>query len=185
LLSYVKNAFALKQTTVMVKPTKKQKVSGAPLSGGGDRSKRPGSRNTAPKAVPKGYEWQPFTTKSVNFVTAARELSEYVSKTYGTSVSITQYEKFLVAYSQMTLEERSRHTIDENGVTLAMNYQTSKDARDSERQSFRGDIQVADVQGTLASLAASFQDQPGLRRAGQNDDDCDQGGGETSEMEGL
>jgi hypothetical protein len=148
------------------KPNKKQKVTGPPAGGGGGKPKKgTGKPKTVPKAaLAKGYEWQAFTTKSVNFVAAAREMSDYVTRTYGTSVSITQYEKFLVAYSQMGLEERSNHCVEENGVILARNYQAAKDARDSERQSFRGDIQVADVQGTLASLAASFSGPEGPER---------------------
>jgi hypothetical protein len=151
---------------------KKQKVSDSKMKGDGDKPKsRQGKPKTAPKAAPKGYEWQAFTTKSVDFVAAAQKLSDYVEETYGTNVSITQYEKFLVAYSQMTLEERARHTVTEHGVILAQNYQTAKDARDSERQSFRGDIQVADVQGTLASLAASFSGPDKDKRDPDEDED--------------
>jgi hypothetical protein len=148
------------------KPNKKQKVTGPPAGGGGGKPKKgTGKPKTVPKAaLAKGYEWQSFTTKSVNFVAAARELSDYVERTYGTNVSITHYEKFLVAFSHMKLEERSKLCVEQDGVKLAQKYQAAKDARDSERQSFRGDIQVADVQGTLASLAASFSEPEGSKR---------------------
>jgi len=126
---------------------------------GGDKSKKgQGKANKAPQAAPvKGYEWESFTTKSVEFVAAASRLSDYVTKTYGSSVSITQYEKYLVAYGQMTSEKKVIHTVESDGVNLAIRYQAAKTARASERLSFRGDIQVKDVQGSLETLAASFQ----------------------------
>jgi len=143
----------------MDKKPKKQKVSDLNEKGGGKSKFGQGNANKAPQAARKGHEWESFTAKSINFVAAASKLSDYVSETYGTAVSITQYEKFLVAYSQMSPDTKVHHTVDPNGVLLALNYQAAKTARASERLSFRGDVPVGDVQGSLEALAESLAAQ--------------------------
>jgi len=104
-----------------------------------------------------GYAWQAFTKKAVEFTRAARDLSRHVVETYGDNTSITQYEKFCVAASSMTPEERNIVHIEHVGVVLLTKYVAAKEARESERRSFRDEAPIGNVEGTLASLAASFQ----------------------------
>jgi hypothetical protein len=160
----------------MTNPNKKQKISAKPAGkSGGQGQKGQGAGKPAPKKDPvkrTGYEWQAFTRKSMDFVKSARELSEYVEVSFGPQVSITQYEKFLVAYANMSLEDKARHTVGRDGIELVVEYQHAKEARDTERQSFRGDIAVADVAGTMASLLSSLgPDQAGrATRSHQGDE---------------
>jgi hypothetical protein len=158
----------------MANPKKKQKISEKPTGKpGGGGKKGQGTGKPAPKKDPvkTGYEWQAFTKKSSDFVQSARELSEYLELLYGSQVSITQYEKFLVAYSNMSLEERARHDVGRDGIALAIKYQNAKDARDTERQSFRGDIAVADVAGTMASLLSTFAGPDGNAHPRQSEEE--------------
>jgi len=160
---------------------KKSKTSTAPKGGAKASDKQSkGASKQAPQKEKQGkkpisYEWQNFTKKSVAFNSSARELSEYVEVIYGTNISITQFEKFLLAYGNMNMEEKHGLFVEKKGIDLVITYQTAKDARDAERLSFRGDVAVADVQGTMAALASSFDGSAtaGTKRLYEEEDDED------------
>jgi hypothetical protein len=154
---------------------KKAKTGSPPKGDLRTPQKGKGKANAPPKATAAGkkpaYEWSTFTKKSVDFVASAAKLDQYVKSTYGEGVSITQYQKFLVHYAGASDDEKSHLWVDALGIRLARAYETAKVARDDERSSFRGDVQVADVQGTLASLASTFQGPNGPPKRGREDDE--------------
>jgi len=110
------------------------------------------------KAKTSGWEFAPFTKKAVAFNAAARNLAEYVHATYGATVSIAAFEKFVIAAAGFSKEEASQIYLEQDGVLLLVNYQKARDARDAERQAFRSDVKVKDVGKAMASLLTQFED---------------------------
>jgi len=140
-------------------------------------SSKPGKNKQAPKGHPKkggktpkaqpkvkepkakvGWEWQAFTTKAVRFNQAASKLDEHIKMMYGESISITQYEKFCIASDNFTHDELKLARPYKAGIILLKGYLGARDERDAERRSFRDDVEVTDIQGTMASLANKFGD---------------------------
>jgi chloramphenicol O-acetyltransferase len=112
---------------------------------------------TKKKVVPakKGWEWAPFTLKSVAFTAAARKLSELLTQTYGDNVTISSFEKMIAAFPSMTDERKALIHMDQETVEAYEDYRKAREVRDTERETFRGDIAVADVEGGLAAIKAA------------------------------
>jgi hypothetical protein len=128
----------------------------------GKRSNFGGSKKTGPPpkkgGVPpkRGWEWAPFTKKSVVFNTEARELSALLTQTYGDTVSITLFEKMISSYPSMTAEQKPLIHMNDQLIAKFKRYKTARDERDTERDSFRGDIAVANVEGGLEALSEAM-----------------------------
>jgi hypothetical protein len=56
-------------------------------------------------------------------------------------------------------ERQSLIHMDEYTVRAFEEYKKARDARDTERESFRGDIAVADVEGGLEAIKADLEKQ--------------------------
>lgn len=125
---------------------------------GKSQGARPSNRATAgqrPATQPrKGWEFAAFTKKSVNFNKLAQELSHLLHKTYGDTVSITQFERFLAALPSMEAEKRAMLHLDTGAIALYEKYKNARDQRDTERETFRSDIAVTNVEGGLATAKA-------------------------------
>jgi hypothetical protein len=119
-------------------------------------SKRKPSANPAKpqKAdLPSGsWEWAPFTKKAFDFVQTARELANALKLAYGDNVSISQFERFIAAIPSMTEAQRGLLYVDPKIVVLLKDYRTARAARDSERDNFRGDIALSNVDTGLEAL---------------------------------
>jgi hypothetical protein len=102
---------------------------------------------------PKGWEWAPFTKKAVAFNAAAKELADSLKSVYGDTVSISQYEKFVCAIPSMSESQRGLLFVDDKSVDLFKIYRTARSERDSERDNFRGDTAIGDVDTGLEALA--------------------------------
>jgi hypothetical protein len=100
----------------------------------------------------KGWEWAPFTKKAVGFNRAARALADALKSAYGDNVSISQFEKFIAAIPSMTDAQRGLLHVDPKIVVLLKDYRTARASRDSERDNFRGDIAIGNVDTGLEAL---------------------------------
>jgi hypothetical protein len=118
-------------------------------------SKKPAAKKAAPQKVANsGWEWAPFTKKAVAFNAAAKELADSLKSVYGDNISISQFEKFISAVPSMTGTERGLLQVDDKCVELFKLYRTARSERDSERDNFRGDKAIGDVDTGLEALAA-------------------------------
>lgn len=117
------------------------------------KGKNPAIKAKAKKAFPPdGWEWAPFTKKAVEFNHAARDLSNALKLDFGDNVSISQFEKFVAAVPSMTPAQRGLIYVDPEHLTLLERYRAARATRDSERDNFRGDVKVGDVDTGLAAL---------------------------------
>jgi len=101
---------------------------------------------------PKGWEWAPFTKKAFEFTQTARALADALKSAYGDNVSISQYEKFIAAIPSMTDAQRGLLHVDPKIVVLLKDYRSARASRDSERDNFRGDIAIGNVDTGLEAL---------------------------------
>jgi len=62
-----------------------------------------------------------------------------------------------VAAASFSEEEKKMAFPEEEGVKLLVTYTSAREARESERRSFRDESSVENVEGKLASLTTSFQ----------------------------
>lgn len=155
-------------------------MSGKPSSKGRKSSAKnkqkaqPDSGKTG-KSKSSGWEFAPFTTKAVAFNAAAKKLAAYLHDLYGESVSIAAFEKFAIAANSFSEQEFAIVTLETEGVSLLMHYQKAREERDAERQAFRSDVQVKDVEGSLVSLLDRCQpkDQSDPKTQGT---ECAEGG---------
>jgi hypothetical protein len=99
-----------------------------------------------------GWEWAPFTKKAVVFTQTARALADALKSVYGDNVSISQFEKFVAAIPSMTDAQRGLLHVDPKIVVLLKDYRTARASRDSERDNFRGDIAIGNVDTGLEAL---------------------------------
>jgi hypothetical protein len=115
-------------------------------------------KTLASKAKPKsatpstGWEWASFTKKSHEFTHVAKVLADSLKSAYGDNVSISQFEKFVAAIPSMTDAQRGLLYVDPKIVVLLKDYRTARSLRDSERDSFRGDVQIGNVDTGLEAL---------------------------------
>jgi hypothetical protein len=139
-------------------PYKKAKTNTQPKKGAqvNDKGKggKPQGRTSGPTKK-DGWEWAPFTQKSVIFVQAAKTLAAEIHSHYGDNVSIAQYERYCVAVPAMTDPEKAMAHVSKTCIQALMNYINARDERDSERASFRSDVKICDVEGSLATLLTS------------------------------
>jgi hypothetical protein len=134
------------------------------------KQKRKSVSDKTSKAKSSGWEFAPFTIKAVAFTQTAKKLAAYVHHTYGDGISIAAFEKFAVAADSFSKEEAAIVHLDPDGIRLLIDYQKARDARDAERQAFRSDVQVKDVEGAMASLLTKFvSHHPKGDNAGPND----------------
>jgi hypothetical protein len=104
----------------------------------------------------KGWEWAPFTKKAVDFNRAAKDLSDSLKSVYGDNLSISQFEKFVGAVPSMTEAQRGSLYVDRHSVDLFKIYRDARSARDAERDIFRGDKAIGDVDTGLEALTSSW-----------------------------
>jgi hypothetical protein len=135
----------------MVKPN-----TAKPAPKGSKQSKKaPPAKKQAPvKVAPKSkiWEWAIYSKTSVQFTEAANKLSKSLVSTYGNSVSISHYEKLISAIPTMPEAERALIHIKESEIKLLTAYRAAKKARDDERDSFKSDVNIADVDTGLEAL---------------------------------
>lgn len=112
--------------------------------------------STKSKDPPNGWEWAAFTKKAVAAVAAAKVLDEELKYTYGQSMTITSFEKFVAAYATFSDDQKSIVHVEAGTVALLKQYRQAIAARNAERDSFRGDVKVADVDSGLSALEANF-----------------------------
>jgi hypothetical protein len=118
-------------------------------------SGKPSAKSAKPQkadSANKGWEWAPFTKKAFGFNQKARDLADALKSTYGDNVSISQYEKLIAAIPSMTDAQRGLLYLDPKIVILLKDYRTARAARDSERDNFRGDIAIGNVDTGLEAL---------------------------------
>jgi hypothetical protein len=140
--------------TKQAKKTTQAKSAG---KGNANAKKAPSGGATKKSSQQKdGWEWAPFTKKAVTFNQAAKTLAAEIESLYGKNVSITQFEKFCVAADSMSPEEQNLVHVSASSLNALSNYLKARDARDSERSSFRSDVAVKDVEGALGSLLTSI-----------------------------
>jgi hypothetical protein len=135
------------------------------------------------KVIPKsetpttGWEWAPFTKKAHEFTHAARVLSSSLKEAYGDNVSISQFEKFVGAIPSMTDAQRGLLYVDPKIVVLLKDYRTARASRDSERDNFRGDVAIGNVDtglealqdlGLLTSVEEGFEEEKDEEEEDQN-----------------
>jgi hypothetical protein len=156
-----------------------QPKKGANVNDKGKGGKTPGK--TIGQAKKDGWEWAPFTQKSVTFVQAAKTLAGEIHSLYGDNVSITQYEKYCVAINSMTDAEKAMVHVSATCVSALMNYIKARDERDSERSSFRSDVKVQDVEGSLATLLTSISGS-GVPPSGSTPDKSNKTPGDSGDM---
>jgi hypothetical protein len=131
------------------------------------------AKSATPKEKPtKGWEWAPFTRKAHEFTRAAQVLADSLKSAYGDNVSISQFEKLIAAIPSMTDAQRGLLYLDPKIVVLLQDYRTARALRDSERDNFRGNIEVADVDTGLEAL----QTLGLLIDAGEESEEKDEGG---------
>jgi hypothetical protein len=117
--------------------------------------RKPTARKAKPQkadAPNKSWEWAPFTKKAVEFTQSARALASALKLAYGDNVSISQYEKLVSAVPSMTDDQRALLHVDKKIVALYRSYRTARAIRDSERDNFRGDIKISNVDTGLEAL---------------------------------
>lgn len=134
--------------------TPNAKAKGAPSKGAGN--KQNASKGTQKES--QGWEWQWYTVKSVTFNKAAKTLAAEVESLYGNQgkVSISHFEKMVAAMGSMSKDERAMIHVSKSALEALSNYIKARDERDSERQAFRSDVKIVDVEGTLGALLASI-----------------------------
>jgi hypothetical protein len=118
-------------------------------------SGKPSAKPAKPQkadAPNKGWEWAPFTEKAFEFTQTARALADALKSAYGDNVSISQFEKFIAAIPSMTDAQRGLLHVDPKIVVLLKDYRTARASRDSERDNFRGDIAIGNVDTGLEAL---------------------------------
>jgi hypothetical protein len=124
----------------MAKGEKKSKLSKkekstpreAAKSGGG--KKKPKPRNTKGNKTPA---WWFTTIKHCAFVAAAGRLSEALKRHYGEGFNIAQYERVLAELPTLSEEQKSLLVFPDALPGLYRAFKGAKEARDSERESFR------------------------------------------------
>jgi hypothetical protein len=100
----------------------------------------------------KGWEWAPFTKKAVGFNLAARALADALKSAYGDNVSISQFEKMIAAIPSMTEAQQDLIYLDHSTIVLLQDYRRARAERDSERDNFRGDTAIGNVDTGLEAL---------------------------------
>lgn len=128
-------------------PSKKQTKtsSGKPKAG-------PAKPQKGDSQTHKGWEWAPFTKKAFEFNQTAKVLADALKSAYGDNVSISQFEKFISAIPSMTDGQRDLLHVDPKIVILLKDYRAARADRDSERDNFRGDIAIGNVDTGLEAL---------------------------------
>jgi len=120
-------------------------------------SGKPSAKSAKPQKADtpnKGWEWAPFTKKAFVFTQTARALADALKSAYGDNVSISQFEKFTAAVAKMSDAERGLLYVDQDIVVLLKDYRLARAARDAERDNFRGDTAIGDVDTGLEALEA-------------------------------
>jgi hypothetical protein len=114
----------------------------------------PNQGGPSAKAGPqrKLWEWADFTKKSVDFQTEAKLLAQLVTATYGDNITISRFEKMIAAYPSMGEDRKELIYITDELIKQYEKFKAARDKRDTERDSFRGDIAVANVEGGLEAL---------------------------------
>jgi hypothetical protein len=113
-----------------------------------------GKKQTTPLArAPKKSHWEfaVFTKKSMVFNRAANRLGRALKALYGDEVTISFYEKMLSNLPSMPDDRKDLIYIDPMVIELHSKFTFAKEARDTERESFRSDIAIANIEGGLAA----------------------------------
>jgi hypothetical protein len=113
------------------KPAKGKKAPRKGPKGGGNKpnpSRKPGSKTPA---------WWNATKTNVAFVAMAGQLAQELKALYGASFSIAQFERMVAELPQLSEEHKSLLVIPAALLDLYQAYKGKKEARDSERESFR------------------------------------------------
>jgi hypothetical protein len=105
-------------------------------------SKVPSEPKAQAKALPN---WAFFTHKSVEFNKLARDLSDRLHDIYGPEVTISQFEKLVAEFPTLSKEQQGLIFLDKRLLDALALYRGAKDAKDTERRSFRSDLPVKDI----------------------------------------
>jgi hypothetical protein len=128
---------------------------------GGKQSGKPAPKKGGPtvKTAPqkKLWEWADFTSKSVAFQQEAKKLAQMVTATYGDNVTISRFEKMIAAYPSMPEDRKQLIHVSDELIGQYEKFKAARDTRDTERDSFRGDIAVANVEGGLEAIKESMR----------------------------
>jgi hypothetical protein len=82
-------------------------------------------------------EWWNCTRANALFARSAAALATALEETYGEGFSITRFEKVLAELPSLSEEQKSQLYIESSLLNLFKEYRVNKEARDSERESFR------------------------------------------------
>jgi hypothetical protein len=118
-----------------------------------------GKPPAAAKAVQRSNKdpvWYSFTKAQTTFVESASRLSSVLHRTYGDSCSIGFFEKFLAEYAGLSQTQRDQCFLSSEILRLYDAYKLAQEARDTERQSFRGTREVASIASGLAEARAQL-----------------------------
>lgn len=136
------------------KANKKQNANQRPKSGGTKKSSASSKKKNPAK---KGWDYAKLTKVSVAFNQEARQMSELLLQTYGDGVSITLFEKMIADLPQMKEEMKSLIYLNDELIDGLERYRASRDARDTQRDSFHSDISVANVEGGMEAARAALR----------------------------
>jgi hypothetical protein len=89
--------------------------------------------------------WAFFTHKSVEFNKLARDLSDRLHAIYGPEVTISQFEKLVTEFPTLSKEQQGLVHLDRGLLDALRVYRNAKDAKDTERRSFRSDLPLKDI----------------------------------------
>jgi len=137
-------------------------------------AKKPTKEQSAPKG--KGNTlpvWAFFTKNSVEFVKTARELSARLHDLYGPEVTISQFEKLVTEFPSLTKSQQDLVFLDKGSLELLKSYRTIRDSKDTERRSFRSNIEIKDITSGLEaclSVAAPAPESGELDEEGEMPD---------------
>lgn len=140
-------------------PPKKQSAKSAvPVKGTLSKKAKESKDSTKKDSLPS---WALFTIKSVEFSSAARDLSDRLKLIYGPETTISQFGKFVAEYPALTPEQKSLIMLDKMSLNLLQLYQTAKDAKDTERRTFRSDAPIKDITTGLEACLSTFDGEEG------------------------
>jgi hypothetical protein len=143
--------------------TTKAKESTARGGKAANKSKAKNGKTQSRKEAKGGISlpsWASFTYKSVAFVHAAEGLSTKLLTIYGREVTISSFERMVAEFASLKAEEKALILLDKDCLILLQKYREAKDAKDTERKSFRSDTPLKDITTGLEACLSALDGPP-------------------------
>jgi hypothetical protein len=149
-------------------PPKKSESKEAPRKGGLSKKAKKPEKGAGQLKLPV---WAFFTHKVVEFNKLARDLSDRLHAKYGPEVTISQFEKLVAEFSSLSDMDKELVYLDKKALALLNDYRSAKDAKDTERRSFRSDLPIKDITAGLEACLSRVKDQPDSEESEESQDD--------------